>query len=107
MTEHNFASGQCLCGKVHYTISSDPRVMSQCHCDDCRRATGTGHASNAFFKKSDVHISGETSCYATIADSGSTITRYFCPACGSPLFGTLSRLENVLAVAVGSLDDSS
>lgn len=51
MTESYFATGRCLCGKVSYTISAAPRVMSQCHGDDCRKATGTGHASNAFLSK--------------------------------------------------------
>ena len=107
MSEENFATGQCLCGKVKYAISAPPRVMSQCHCDDCRKSTGTGHASNAFFKESDVHIIGETSRYDSIADSGATITRYFCPTCGSLLFGALSKLKNVLAVSVGTVDDNS
>ncbi|NOQ16090.1 MAG: Gfa-like protein [Methyloprofundus sp.] len=107
MTEKNYATGQCLCGKINYTISAAPRIMSQCHCDDCRKATGTGHASNAFFKQNDVHISGETSSYVSVADSGSTITRYFCSTCGSLLFGSLSGIKNVIAVAVGTLDDSS
>ena len=107
MLENYFATGQCLCGKVKYTISSEPRVMSQCHCDDCRKSTGTGHASNAFFKEKDVHINGATSSYESVADSGSTITRYFCPQCGSLLFGTLSGVKNVIAVAVGTVDDSS
>ncbi len=107
MLESYFAAGQCLCGKVKYTISAAPRVMSQCHCDDCRKSTGTGHASNAFFKENDVHISGVTSSYVSAADSGSTITRYFCPKCGSHLFGTLSGVKNVIAVAVGTVDDSS
>ena len=106
MSEKYFATGQCLCGTINYTISSAPRVMSQCHCSDCQKATGTGHASNAFFKKKFVHITGETSSYDSIADNGSTLTRYFCPICGSLLFGTFSRLKNVIAVAVGTLDDS-
>ena len=107
MTENYFATGGCLCGKVQYTISAAPRVMSQCHCDDCRKSTGTGHASNAFFKEDDVHINGEIRSYDSLADSGSTITRYFCPTCGSLLFGTLSGIKNVIAVAVGTVDDSS
>lgn len=107
MSENYFAAGQCLCGNVNYTISAPPRVMSQCHCDDCRKSTGTGHASNAFFKQSDVHIDGETRSYESVADSGSAVTRYFCPICGSLLFGALSGIKNVIAVAVGTLDDSS
>lgn len=107
MAENIFASGQCLCGQISYSISAPPRVMSQCHCDDCRKSTGTGHASNAFFKQKDVHIQGEPASYKSVADSGSTVTRYFCPNCGSLLFGALASIENVLAVAVGTLDDSS
>ena len=107
MTEKYFATGSCLCGKISYTIAAPPRVMSQCHCADCRKGTGTGHASNAFFKQTDVHIKGEPSSYESVADSGLTVTRYFCPDCGSPLFGKLDSLKNVLAVAVGSLDDNS
>ena len=35
------------------------------------------HSSNAFFVKDTVHIEGETSCYDSIADTGTVITRYF------------------------------
>ncbi len=41
-----FATGYCLCGEVQFTISSAPLRMGQCHCDDCRRSTGTGHGYN-------------------------------------------------------------
>ena len=51
MSEQYFATGQCLCGNVKYTISSAPIRMGQCHCDHCRRLSGTGHSSNAFFPR--------------------------------------------------------
>lgn len=107
MTEKYFATGQCLCGNVKYTISSAPVRMGQCHCDDCRRSTGTGHASNAFFEKEAVHIEGETKSYDSNTDTGSIITRYFCPECGSRLFGTSNVVTNMISVSAGTLDDSS
>ena len=107
MSENNFATGQCLCGKVKFTISSEPLRMAQCHCDDCRKSTGTGHVSNAFFKVDDVDIKGETKSYDSVTDSGSTITRYFCPICGSRLFGTNSTSKNIIGISVGTLEDSS
>ena len=61
MIEKNFATGQCLCGNVKLTIASAPLRMAQCHCDDCRKSTGTGHVSNAFFMEDEVDIEGETS----------------------------------------------
>lgn len=107
MSESFFATGQCLCGNVKYTISSAPVRMGQCHCDDCRRSTGTGHSSNAFFEKDKVHIEGETSSYDSTTDTGSIITRYFCPNCGSRLFGTSNVVTNIISVSAGTLNDSS
>ena len=107
MSEQHFATGQCLCGSVKYTISSAPVRMGQCHCDHCRRLTGTGHSSNAFFVKDAVHIEGDTSHYAVTADTGAIITRYFCPKCGSRLFGTSNVVTNIISVSAGTLDDSS
>ncbi len=107
MSKKCFAMGKCLCGSVKYTILSTPVRMGQCHCDHCRKSTGTGHSSNAFFKKSDVTIEGETSSYDSITDTGSTITRHFCPKCGSRLFGTSSLVTDIISVSAGTLDDSS
>ncbi|QQS52978.1 MAG: GFA family protein [Candidatus Competibacteraceae bacterium] len=107
MSEQYFATGQCLCGDIKYTISSAPIRMGQCHCDHCRRLTGTGHSSNAFFAKDTVHIEGETSHYDSIADTGAIITRYFCPKYGSRLFGTSNVATNIISVSAGTLDSSS
>lgn len=102
-----FATGQCLCGGVKYTICSEPSLMGQCHCDDCRRSTGTGHGSLAFFMREDVQIEGETTCYASKTDSGSTVTRHFCPTCGTTVFSENSHSKNSIGIPVGTVDDSS
>ncbi|MEE9303835.1 MAG: GFA family protein [Thiotrichaceae bacterium] len=107
MTKKHFATGQCLCGKVKYTIASKPLYMGQCHCDDCRRTTGTGHASLAFFEKEHVQIEGKTHSYDSIADDKATITRHFCPNCGSGVYGTGSAFPHMIAITAGCLDDSS
>lgn len=107
MTEKKFASGQCLCGEVKYTISSKPLTMAQCHCNDCRKSTGTGHASNAFFKKEDIAIEGTPSSYSKETDTGSINTRYFCSSCGSRLFSERDNAKGLMGVAAGCLDDNS
>lgn len=100
-------TGQCLCGNVSYKIEGEPLRMAQCHCKGCQRASGTGHASIAFFKEDQLAISGETSSYGAKADSGNTNTRHFCTNCGSWLFGTNSAREGVKSVLVGCVDDNS
>ncbi|MFK5987026.1 MAG: GFA family protein [Pseudomonadota bacterium] len=105
--EKFFATGQCLCGDVKYTITAKPVRFVQCHCDDCRRTTGTGHTSNAFFKQDAVNIIGETHSHAVVTDTGSIISRYFCPRCGSHLFGKSSVFTKFIGISAGTLDDSS
>ena len=41
------------------------------------------------------------------ADSGNTLTKEFCPDCGSQLFGTGSGRPGIRNVKVGSMDDAS
>lgn len=107
MSEKPFATGRCLCGKVSYSITSEPLRMAQCHCDYCQRSSGTGHMSLAFFPKDAIAINGETNSHTTDADSGDKVTRHFCPDCGSRLFGTNNVVTNLMGIAVGCIDDSS
>ncbi len=81
--------------------------MAQCHCKHCQRATGGGHISLAFFKRSDAEITGETKSFPVTADSGNINTRHFCPTCGGRLFGENSARPGIIGVSVGALDDNS
>ena len=107
MTDKNFATGSCQCGTIELEIKHKPTMMMQCHCLDCQKTTGTGHTSNAYFTKEDVHIKGEAKGYTVLSDSGSKMTRYFCPDCGNRLYGFNSTQPDLLSVTVGSLQDHS
>ena len=107
MTDTPFATGQCLCGAVSYTIKAAPVATGQCHCKDCQRASGTGHMSLAFFKREDVDLTGQTASFGVKADSGNTNTRHFCPRCGSRIYGENSARPHLVGINVGSTDDNS
>lgn len=102
-----FASGRCLCGAITFTVQNPPFRMAQCHCEQCRRSTGTGHHVQAFFTRADVEISGQTATYKSIADSGSERTRHFCPTCGSRLFAENAGKPGTIGIAAAAFDDSS
>ena len=101
-----FAKGNCRCTSVTLTIANKPKMMVQCHCLDCQAFTGTGHASLAYFDVADVNINGASVNYSVTADSGAEMTRSFCPACGSRLYGTNSERPDLLAINIGCLEDS-
>ena len=107
MTSEPFATGQCLCGAVRFIAKAKPFRMAQCHCRDCQRVSGAGHTSNALFEAADVEVMGATSSYAVKADSGNTLMRHFCPACGSRVFALNSGRPGKIVLAAGAFDDSS
>jgi len=107
MTSEPFATGQCLCGAVRFVANAKPVRMAQCHCRDCQRVSGAGHTSNALLEAASVEVSGHTASYAVTADSGNTLTRHFCPTCGSRIFALNTRRPGMIILAAGTFDDSS
>jgi len=99
-------TGGCLCGAIKYEVKSDPVRGANCHCDDCRRATGATFATNFFVKEDDlVILQGTPKSFDHPADSGNTMTKDFCADCGSQLFGHTSGRPGVKSVKAGSIDD--
>lgn len=41
-------SGSCLCGEVTFEIEGDFEDFYLCHCERCRKDTGSAHAANLF-----------------------------------------------------------
>ena len=50
-------------------------------------------------------VDGELSSYTHTADSGATMTKMFCPSCGSQMIGKNSNNEGRAGVRVGVIDD--
>ncbi len=84
----------------------DPGDASYCHCDDCKRATGGPYTVGVLVRAAELRIlSGQVKGYTSMADSGRTITREFCPTCGSPLFTRAQKCPDLVFVKAGSLDE--
>lgn len=75
--------------------------MFLCACEDCQRATGAGHSAIFLVRPSDVTIGGEVRRHVRPANSGATMTRSFCPNCGTPVCGKSSRAPDVVMLPVG------
>ena len=99
--------GGCMCGGVRYEVSADPVFTANCHCRDCQRDTGSAYYSGLAVPKTAVSIAGEVKYYESIADSGRSIARGFCPKCGSHVFTKPSAIPELIGIAATSLDDPS
>ncbi len=101
-------TGGCLCGGIRYEVKGDPVRTANCHCDDCRRATGASFTTNVFVRSEDlVVLKGTPKKFEHKADSGNVMTKEFCPDCGSQLFGYGSGSPGLQHVKVGTIDDAS
>lgn len=99
-------TGGCLCGAIKYEVNGDLVFSGNCHCDDCRRLTGSAFATLAFFKAEDVAVTkGTTKSFAHTADSGNSLSKEFCGTCGSQLFGSGSGRPGLKSVKIGTMDD--
>lgn len=97
-------TGSCLCGAVTFTATGQPRRFYHCHCSRCRKASGTGHASNLFLKGALSWDSGEDQVAVYRHRSAERFSNTFCRVCG----GRLPRFiegAGVVMIPAGSLDD--
>ena len=98
-------TGSCLCGSVNYKSNSDPLVIQNCHCDQCRKATGSVYLTNLFIKEENFEITGEVNNYTHLSDAGNNMTKYFCPNCGSQVFGKNSGRPGIITIRAGTVNE--
>ena len=98
-------TGSCLCGSVNYKSNSDPLVIQNCHCDQCRKATGSVYLTSLFIKEENFEITGEVNNYSHLSDAGNNMTKYFCPKCGSQVFGKNSGRPGIITIRAGTVNE--
>ncbi len=98
-------TGGCCCGAVRYEISAEPLGGINCHCRTCQKSVGAPYLAVMFVPATALAITGKYKEYATLAASGNTLYRGFCPECGSSLFARNSVFTEVRPIAAATLDD--
>ena len=101
MTEKTL-SGSCLCGLIQYEVEGTPLRFVHCHCSRCRKATGTGHATNLILKPGIVDWKkSEREINHYKVPNAERFSTTFCKVCGGPL---PRQLEGRVIIPAGSLD---
>ncbi|WP_348629845.1 GFA family protein [Mesorhizobium sp. M7A.F.Ca.US.010.02.1.1] len=78
------------------------RTVHYCHCDMCRRATGSAFAVLAWVPSQSVNWTNATPTYRR---SSPIACRGFCSACGSPLSLAYDASPGEIALHIGTFDD--
>ena len=96
---------ECSCGQLQVVCVGEPVRVSVCHCLACQRRTGSVFAAQARFPHDRVAISGRSTAYVRVADSGHSLTFHFCPDCGATVYYQQDHIPDVIAVPLGAFAD--
>ena len=97
-------TGSCACKSVQFEVSGAFERTGKCHCSDCQKFTGGGPNYWGMVRTDQLEVTrGDPSSFSKQGDSGGLVHRYFCQACGTPLW---SGLENrpIFIVKLGAFD---
>jgi hypothetical protein len=90
---------------VRFTTEAEPVSARACWCRDCQYWAAGNAALNVVFPSAGFTIEGETTDFASTANSGTRMHRRFCPKCGTPLFSEAESRPHLIIVRAGALDD--
>jgi hypothetical protein len=100
-------TGQCACGAIRFGFDTDPTFVADCHCLDCKKASG-GEAATFFgVPEADFALtSGTPKAFHYVAQSGKGLDRNFCGEWGARVFSSnLESFPGMVFVTLGSLDN--
>jgi len=97
--------GSCLCGQITYEFSEPIGIFQYCHCERCRKFTGSAHAANIFVKPENFSWTkgGQMVRHYQLEEAKYFATA-FCSHCGSSMPWTIQTGKTIV-VPAGTLDD--
>jgi hypothetical protein len=96
-------AGKCECGAVQYTVADEFLYAMNCHCSNCRAATGSAFKAMAGTEREKLEFTQGQDALLIVGTEDANHTR--CAACGSLLFSVV-RDGAYAHVALGSLVDA-
>jgi hypothetical protein len=95
-------NGKCECGAVRYVVADEFLYAMNCHCSNCRAATGSAFKAMAGIEREKLEFTDGQDALLIVGTDDENHTR--CAACGSLLLSVV-RDGAYVHVALGSLVD--
>ena len=96
-------TGQCLCGDVQYEVADAFLYAQNCHCSQCRRATGSAFKPFAGIERSKLRLTRGAEQLSRYGEEDAHDAH--CKSCGSLLYSVVREAQFV-HVTLGTLVDS-
>jgi len=98
-------SGSCQCGAVKYEVTGEFQRFFLCHCQRCRKDTGSAHGANIFLSPAEITWASGEDKVKTYLVPGTRHSKSFCTECGSAL-PRVPAGANMIVIPAGSLDSA-
>ena len=95
-------TGGCQCGAVRFSAEGTPKFVGNCHCGDCRKATGAAFSTYVGYLDGAVRWDGDA---RRLSQSSSGVKRGFCGKCGSPVSYQGHKWAGETHLFIGGFDD--
>ena len=95
--------GKCLCGKVKFEIENQFDQFYICHCEQCRKITGSAFAANLFGSPEQFRFTSGAKNVERFDHDERGFTKAFCKLCGSGV-PYLNSAGKSIVVPAGALD---
>ncbi len=95
-------AGKCLCGALHYAVADEFAYALNCHCSQCRRATGSAFKPFAGIERDKLSLTKGEESLMTFGDENAHDAH--CKLCGSLLYSVV-RDGAFVHVTLGTLVD--
>ena len=77
-------TARCCCEACEIVVEGEPALNAICHCDNCKRRTGSAFGWSAYFPDDQVTaVRGQLQRYEV---KTAPAERFFCAACGTTLY---------------------
>ena len=93
-------TGKCLCGQVEYSVEDEFAYALNCHCSNCRRATGSAFKPFAGIERTKLEIIRGSE--GLLSYGGELAHDVHCGKCGSLLYSVV-REGKFVHVTLGTL----
>ena len=79
-------TGSCCCGEIRYSIKDLPLFTHACHCNDCKKSTGSAFVIHSTTLEDCFEIKGNLEATTLPTGSGAGYKPFFCKKCGTYIY---------------------
>ncbi len=92
---------ECCCGSLTIEVKGEPEIHGVCHCNDCKKRTGSAFGISAYFLKENIVSNTGLAVSYQVDNELAPQQRHFCTKCGTTLYWHVDTLPNMIGIAAG------